>query len=207
MKGVHKITLFKTVVGSHLWGMQRSDSDTDYFTVFAYPTKIFLMGYHPKMSLFKHGDVVDEHLHEIEKTVQQLMKGNINFILGVMSPVVVQTSRYHKELKNIVAAHPPKNVYHSIRGLAVHNYKLYVKERKDPSERRMNKILRVLQFGITLLRTGKYEFKPFYGGTPKMVEQMISELDRAYKESKLEDSIPEDILREYLYRVRMQFLS
>lgn len=202
-----KIILFKTIVGSHVWNMQRPNSDIDYFTAFAYPTKIFLMGYHPKLSYFYPGESYDEHLHEIEKVVTQLMSGNINFILGVISPKIVQTSLYHRELRKIVYEHPPKNIYNSIRGLAVHCYKLYVKKNKDTSEHRMNKILRVLEFGITLLKTGKYEFKPVKGATPELILEKLQELDAAYRNSTLEEKIPEQLLRNYLLRLRLDFLS
>lgn len=200
-----KHELFRTVVGSHMWDMQRPESDVDYFSVFAYSTNLFLMGYHPKLSFFEHTNKFDIHQHEIEKVISQLMSGNINFIFGVMSPIIVKSSIYHKELRGILLKYPPKNAYNSIRGLAIHNYKIYIEKGRDPSERRMNKILRVLQFGITMLRTGKYEFKPYYGGTPNKVLEMIKALDKAYKESTLVEAIPEDILRDLLYKVRKYF--
>lgn len=198
-----KRILFRTIVGSQMWGMATPESDIDYFTCFTYPTSVFLHGYRPKLSFFTHGEHEDEHMHEIEKVVSQLLSGNINFILGVMSPKVVSSGAEHLWLKDILKRHPPKNVYNSIRGLAMHNYKIYVEKGKDTSEHRLNKILRVLEFGITLLRTGQYKFVPVKGATPELIVKKIKELDEAYQNSYLDYSIPEDVLRDYLYRIRL----
>ncbi len=64
-----KHVLFRTVIGSHMWRMQHPGSDLDYFVGFAYPTEIFLRGYHPKESFFYASPERDEHYHEIEKII------------------------------------------------------------------------------------------------------------------------------------------
>lgn len=201
-----KTVLWETIVGSHMWGMNRPGSDVDYFQVFAYPTKIFLMGYNPKQSFFYHYPDRDIHRHEIGRVIEQLLKCNVNFIFGVISNEVISTSKYHRELYEYVKNHPCKGIEHSIWGLASSNYKKYILSGADISEKRCNKILRVLQFGITLLKTGRYEFKPFYGGTPELIKQKINELVFAYNESKLPEEFDEEWLRYYLYRVRRDFL-
>ncbi len=202
-----KIVLWDTTIGSHIWKMNRPDSDIDRFVVFAYPTKIFLMGYNPKMSFFKQENGVDIHMHEIGAVINQLIKGNINFVLGTLSDMVNQTSEYHRKIAEIIRENPSKSVYHSIRGLAVHNYKKYIETGRDTSERRCDKILRVLQFGIILLREGRYEFKPYSGGTPEEIRKKIEELDIAYKESELPEKFPEEKLRNALYEIRYAFLE
>lgn len=199
--------LWETVVGSHLWGMNKPDSDIDYFSVFNYPTKIFLQGYNPQLSFFHHYSDHDVHKHEISKVIEQLSKCNINFIIGVMSNKISHTSKYHRELYEYVKNNPCKGIEHSIWGLANGNYNKYILSGIDTSEKRCNKILRVLQFGITLLNTGKYEFRPFYGGTPEMILQKSDELIFAYNNSKLPITFDERWLRNYLYNVRIDYLK
>jgi len=195
--------LFVTEVGSSMWGMQRPDSDTDLFQVYVASTKDILRGTADVRSKFIQVDNQDIAVHEVGKVVEQLIKGNFNFLVGVMSPVVVESNEFHRELVDIVKNNVAKNCYHSIRGLAVHNYKKYIESEKDPSERRCNKIIRVLKFGVNLLRTREFVFKPIVGGTPEEVLRWLSELDLVYTTSRLPDRPDEGEFREWLYKVRL----
>ena len=208
VKVMYKRTvLWNSVVGSHLWSMNMEGSDTDRFIAFAYHTEVLLKGYSPKMSFFIPTKTVDYAWHEIGVVIEQLIKCNINFIIGVVSNLTDSTSAYHKELQEYVRDHPCKGIYHSIHGLAVHNFAKYMDTWVDRSEKRCNKILRVLQFGTTLLNTGKYEFKPFYGGTPELVVQKIAEFDDVYKESELPEKMDEGKLRDLLLKIRIELLK
>ena len=206
MRDVVSDRLWVTIVGSHMWDMQTPESDIDYFVAERFPTAALLMGYKPRESRFIQRGREDYTVHEIGKVIEMLLKGNVNFLFGVISPNVVETSKWHEQLRRLILENPFKGVYHSIRGMAVHNYKKYLETGRDTSERRANKILRVLRFGITLLRGGIYEFRPFYGGTPRLVKQYIEELDEAYRESSLPEHLPEDKLRRLLYEIRMESL-
>ena len=196
-----KEVLWESVVGSHLWGMNRPESDVDIFIGFVYPTEVFLRDYKPKLSYFIQENGVDYSWHEIVVVVEQLMKCNINFVIGVISDIVGKTSDVHEKLRNYVLDNPCKGVYHSIRGMAVHNYRKYV-DSDIMTERKCNKILRVLQFGITLLESGRYEFKPYHNGDVGTIEKKITELDEAYKNSDLPEKMNEEELRDMLYEVR-----
>ena len=199
--------LWDSVVGSHIWKMNTPQSDVDRFVAFAYPTEIFLKGYRPKMSFFIRKNGTDFAWHEIGVITEQLIKCNINFIIGTVSNITSSSSKYHKEIQEYVINHPCKGVYHSIKGMAVHNWNKYVATGIDTSERRCNKILRVLQFGTTLLKTGRYEFKPFHGGNKKMISDKLFELDEAYEKSDFLERMNEEDLRNILFKVRIDFLG
>jgi len=198
---------FTAEIGSTIWNMRHAKSDTDLFRVYVASTEEILKGTANTRSKFTQKDNVDIAIHEIGKVVDMLTKGNLNFLIGVMSPLTVSiaepplTSFYFK-LRDIVKENISKNCYHSIHGLAVHNYKKYIENGKDDSERRCNKILRVLVFGKTLLDTGKLEFKPFKEGVHDDIEAWIYQLDEAYKYSLLPEKPDEKTYRDWLYEIR-----
>ena len=202
-----RTVLWNSIVGSHLWDMNTEGSDTDRFIAFAYPTEVLLKGYNPKMSFFIQSGNTDYAWHEIGVIIAQLIKCNMNFVIGTVSNLADTTGAYHKELQEYVLNHPCKGIYHSIKGMAMHNWKKYIVSGIDTSERRCNKILRVLQFGITLLNTGRYEFKSFSGGDKQLISDKLFELDEAYEKSKLPERMDEKYLRDFLYRVRLNFLN
>ncbi len=196
---------FTTEVGSTIWQMRHPKSDTDLFRVYVASTEDILKGTANTRSKFIQENNTDIALHELGKVIEQLLKGNLNFVTGVMSPIVVEAHNplMLHELRDIVRDNISKNSYHSIHGFAVHNYKKYIGSGKDNSERRCNRILRVLQFGITLLNTGKFEFKPFSGGVDYEIEEWIEILDDAYSKSTLPDKPDEEPFRQCLFDVRI----
>ncbi len=143
--------------------------------------------------------------HEIQTVVNQLLKGNLNFVIGVMSPIVEQTSPVHKELVDLFTKHPPRNLYHSCRGMAVHNVKLYQDE-LDFRPKKVNMILRLLRMGISYLNTGNLFFEP-YKGNRSEIDPLLKSLDEAYKISTLEERLPEDVLRGILLNARLEDLE
>lgn len=199
---------FTTTVGSDIWSMRHAKSDTDLFRVYIASTEEIVKGIANTRSKFTQKDNVDIALHEIGKVVEQLLKGNLNFLVGVMSPLTVSVAEppltaFYLELQDIVRNNISKNCYHSIHGLAIHNYKKYIERGKDDSERRCNKILRVLEFGKTLLDTGKFEFKSFSGGVPDDIEVWVGWLNEAYRYSLLPEKPDEEVYRNWLYEVRL----
>ena len=200
---------FTTVFGSDIWGMRHSKSDMDLFRVYVVSTEDILKGVANTRSKFIQKDNIDIALHEIGKVIDQLLKDNMNFIIGVMSPIIVEVYNpvLFYELRSIVRRNISKNCYHSIHGMAVHNYRKYVESGLDKSETRCNKILRVLRFGQRLLRENQIVFEPVAGGTPEIVEEELKILEIAYKNSKLPEKPNEEEFREWLYNLRIHELK
>ena len=215
--------LFTTVVGSHLWSMEHTNSDMDLFRVYVASTKDILKGTANLRSTFAQENNVDIHRHEVGKVINELLKGNLNFLIGVMSTKVNACYAFEEitrdelcgyavempfyDLQNIVKENISKNCYHSIHGLAVHNYKKYIESNLDNTEHRRAKILRVLSFGTTLLYTGKFEFAPKTGkGGAEVITRWINGLDEAYKSSTLPEKPNEEPYREWLYDIRVMNL-
>jgi len=199
--------LFKTVTGAHIWSMEHKGSDTDIFECYQTPTLDLLRGTGGIRSFFEPHKESNRDIarHEIQTVVNQLLKGNLNFVIGVMSPIVEQTSPVHKELVDLFTKHPPRNLYHSCRGMAVHNVKLYQDE-LDFRPKKVNMILRLLRMGISYLNTGNLFFEP-YKGNRSEIDPLLKSLDEAYKISTLEERLPEDVLRGILLNARLEDLE
>ena len=199
--------IFTTKIGSHIWKMNRPDSDEDIFKVYAVSTVELLKGTANIRSKFKPSDERDVAIHEVGKVVEQVIKGNFNFLIGVMSPIVILTSDIHTELKDIVKRNVAKNCYHSIRGMCLHNYHKFIDNSVKGNEKKCNVILRSLLFGKTLLETGEFKFKPIVNGTIKDIDVAFQDIEEAYTNSKLPEIPNETTYRDWLYKVRSNILK
>ncbi len=222
-------TLFKTVVGSHAWNMQRPDSDIDTFEGFIYPSKDILLGIQGKDSLVTHGEVNDESSHEIGVVIEQLLKGNFNFVVGVCSPVVEEDKYgYLAELRDIVKRNLAKNIYHSTMGLAYHNYKKYIIGNEYRTvllnggeitnipkkiltsfeiQKKTNQVVRSLMFGHWILKENKINYFKIADQEPSEIQYWMNRLDEAYKLSELPESPDPKEFRDFLYKLRIDELN
>ena len=202
---MERILLWQTLVGSHAWGMNRPDSDRDMFECFIYPTSAILRGEASRESFFTHNEREDTHSHEAGVVATQLLKGNINFLIGVIATPIMET-KYLTSLREFIVTNPTRNFYHSIRGMALHNYGKYMAD-KECDPKRSPKILRVIEFGIRLLTEGKLELKPLTRVSIEEIPEAVKRLDGAYVNSKLPDVIPEEPVRGWLFDLRVANLN
>jgi predicted nucleotidyltransferase len=206
-------TLFETIVGSHAWNMQRPDSDIDIFQAYQVPTKDILSGILRQNSHFTAGEDKDESRHEIGVVIEQLLKGNFNFVVGVCSPIVNEDKYgYLKDLREIVVSNLSKNIYHSIRGLAIHNYKKYFNPtndiiRQEILQKKANLIVRSLLLGEAILTFEEVCFHKIKDQTEEDIQYWMKALDEAYEDSKLPELPDPTKFRDYLYKLRIQELE
>ena len=189
MKFKKKTILFRTIVGSHMWGQHHSQSDKDMFECHIFDTRSFMLGDRHDGCEKTKGDNWEKDSCEIGHVIKQLLKGNVNFLWGVMSPkfdlVCTNIDPTFFNLRGIVESNLSKATVHSIRGFAIHNLRhwfgikvekklcmcgntLYVITnnkipRLEPKDKKYWKILntcaRTLDFGIKLLRDGVLDFE------------------------------------------------
>lgn len=228
--------LFVTIVGSHMWGMQTEQSDVDLALTYIIDSDDFLSGYQiptKKNRKFQSGEKeYDIQYYEIGHLVNLLLKGNVNAIWAVCSPVtyplfemnaismdtaVSEMNRIfgedvHASLKDMVEANLSKESYYSIRGMVESQY-LDHKKRKDvmPHGKALKTCIRTCQFGIELLTKGKLVFAP----TPNNIdsdnlmaeaERYITNLDEAMARSALQEKPPEKPFRDLLLLCRKAML-
>ena len=164
---LHRITaaqpyplLFATISGAHLYGFPSPDSDFDLRGAHILPL--------PKIVGL---DVVDETVqderiieglemdivsHDVRKFFHLLLKKNGYVLEQLYSPLIVQTTPEHEELKAIARGCITRHHSHHYFGFVETQWNLFAKE----SPRRVKPLLyvyRVLLTGIWLMRTGEVQ--------------------------------------------------
>lgn len=206
---VHEKILFKTEVGSNMWGMSLPDSDVDVMTVYQQDTKEILSGYPPKLSFPSKKVMVDDKEHDIQymeigHLINLLIKGNCNALWAVTTPVIIQDSPVLEDLKYLTYSTLSKAPYQSIRGIA-YSQLLDSDRRKGvrDSSKSLKTSLRSILFGINLFTTGTLKYLPIqHETTQEEVKAAFLRLDDAYAHSTLPEKPDEQRFRTFLYEVR-----
>lgn len=152
--------LFVTISGAHLYGFPSPDSDYDLRGSHILPVRE-VVGLDPgretvEVSEVRDGLEIDLVTHDVRKFFGLLLKKNGYVLEQLYSPLVVQTSPEHEELKEIARGCVTRHHSHHYSGFAETQWKLFEKERP----RRVKPLLyvfRVLLTGIHLMRTGRVE--------------------------------------------------
>lgn len=206
--------LFISSVGSHMWGMNRPESDIDLVVIYAASTRSILRGQKIPATIRQEialcrTEVYDTLGWEVGHLIDQLIRGNVNAIWYVKSPLVVKPSSYQEELAALVAANLSRSSHHSIRGMAESQIKSEEEARRpEMAGKGYRTALRTINFGINLLASGRICFDPVLH-TPGKDEVMeaLARLDEAYEKSSLPDRPDEDAFRDFLFRLRLDILA
>lgn len=152
--------LFATISGAHLYGFPSSDSDFDLRGVHLLPIENVVglrMGRETVEKSGVHdGLEIDLVTHDARKFFGLMLKKNGYVLEQVMSPLVVQTSAEHEELKSVVRDCLTRHHAHHYLGFAATQWKLFQKE-EQPRVKPLLYVYRVLLTGIHLMQTGKVE--------------------------------------------------
>ena len=216
--------LLLTAIGSHLWGMNHEGSDVDSMAVVQEPTRRILRreAKWQEQSFFRsetdHGHEVDIHVHEAGRTADFLAKMNVNFVVGVCSPLVIHSTPAAEGLRRIVLDNLSRELYESIHGMAISNMARYAGIKRDTfytavleelhytpiDERRCGKMLAFLEFGIRVLSDGRLEFRrpDTYTWDTGGVVAAIKDLDIAVVDSKLPRKAPIEPFHDWLLDLR-----
>ena len=152
--------LFATISGAHLYGFPSPDSDFDLRGAHVLPLEK-VVGLDVRDETIEDSRVIeglemDIVSHDVKKFFGLLLKKNGYVLEQLHSPLVVQTTTEHAELKEIATGCVTRHHSHHYFGLAETQWKLFSKE----SPRRVKPLLyvyRVLLTGIWLMNTGKIE--------------------------------------------------
>jgi hypothetical protein len=187
--------LLSTVVGSRAWGMQRPDSDTDRFVVHAAPILQVLAGEDYSTVDQFQTETEDITFYELKTVCDQIIKGNPNFIIGVLAPEATYQDDTGQKLRNITRANLAKNIYPGIRGMVTGGVKRYKLSNLDPTSpmavKKCGQMLRFLDFGCRVLQgqTKLFEAIPEEYCTIQNVELGLKMLDDEYAKSNIK-SVP-----------------
>ena len=152
--------LFATISGAHLYGFPSADSDYDLRGVHILPARE-AVGLLPKQETIefsgvRNGVEMDLVTHDILKFFTMLLKRNGYVLEQLHSPLVVQTSPEHEELKAIAHGCVTRHHSHHYLGFAATQWDLFEKE-QPPRVKPLLYVYRVLLTGIHLMRTGRIE--------------------------------------------------
>lgn len=152
--------LFATISGAHLYGFPSQDSDYDLRGVHILAAKE-AVGLLPKQETIEFAGVrsgidMDLVTHDVLKFFTLLLKRNGYVLEQLYSPLIVQTSPEHDELKTIAAGCITRHHSHHYLGFAGTQWGLFKKE-TPPKVKPLLYVYRVLLTGIHLMRTGIIE--------------------------------------------------
>ncbi len=152
--------LFATISGAHLYGFPSPDSDYDLRGVHILPVQE-VIGLNPACETIEVSEVRDELqidlvTHDVKKFFSLLLKKNGYVLEQLYSPLIVQTTPAHEELKELAKQCITRHHSHHYFGFAETQWRLWEKE----TPHRVKPLLyvyRVLLTGIQLMRTGVIE--------------------------------------------------
>lgn len=152
--------LFATVSGAHLYGFPSPDSDYDLRGVHVLPLRE-IVGLNTGRETIEQsqlqGDLeLDLVTHEIKKFMGLMLKKNGYVLEQLFSPLIVQTTPAHDELKAIAPSCITRHHSHHYLGFAQTQWRLFEKE-QPPKVKPLLYVYRVLLTGIHLMQTGAIE--------------------------------------------------
>lgn len=152
--------LFATISGAHLYGFPSPDSDYDLRGVHVLPGRE-AVGLLSKCETVEFSGLrgaveMDLVTHDVLKFFTMLLKRNGYVLEQLYSPLIVQTSPEHAELKTIATGCFTRHHSHHYLGFAATQWGLFEKE-TPPRVKPLLYVYRVLLTGIHLMRTGTVE--------------------------------------------------
>lgn len=152
--------VFATISGAHLYGFPSADSDFDLRGVHLLPLDQVVgleVGEETvEKSGVREGFEMDLVTHDAKKFFTLMLKKNGYVLEQLLSPLVVQTTPEHEELKAIAKDCITRHHAHHYLGFAETQWRLFLKE-EPPRVKPLLYVYRVLLTGIHLMRTGEVE--------------------------------------------------
>ncbi|MBC7880442.1 MAG: nucleotidyltransferase domain-containing protein [Anaerolineae bacterium] len=150
--------LFTTLSGAHLYGFPSPDSDYDLRGVHILPLNDIVgldVGQETVESMgIEDGLEIDLVTHDVYKFFSLLLKKNGYVLEQLYSPLILQTTPEHVELKVIAKQCITRFHSHHYLGFAQTQWKFFEKEQKVKP---LLYVFRVLLTGIYLMQTGEIE--------------------------------------------------
>lgn len=152
--------LFATISGAHLYGFPSADSDYDLRGVHVLPlAQVVGLNTGPDTideTEIHDGLEIDLVTHDVRKFFNLMLKKNGYVMEQLLSPLIVQTTPEHEELKAIASQCLTKHHVHHYLGFAASQWKLF----QQQTPHRVKPLLyvyRVLLTGLHLMHTGIVE--------------------------------------------------
>jgi len=160
--------VFATISGADLYGFPSDDGDYDVRASHVLPTDTLILAMLNEGGMDRIPDLtlertvsrpepeIDLVSHDIGKFLRLALKGNGYVLEQLLSPLVVETSEWHAELKTFASDLMTRRLYHHYRGFFTHQEKIY----HNVGSKKVKGLLyqyRVALTGIYALETGVIE--------------------------------------------------
>jgi predicted nucleotidyltransferase len=211
--------LFATISGAHLYGFPSADSDFDLRGVHVLPLSQ-VVGLESGLETIEKTEIVDGLeidlvTHDARKFFTLMLKKNGYVMEQLLSPLIVQTTPEHEELKAIAVQCLTRHHVHHYLGFAATQWQLCQKHtpcRVKP----LLYVYRVLLTGLHLMQTGIVEanlkhLQDIYqlSYIPELIDQKVcgaekaelQDIDSAFHENeyqRLRQELQEASLRSHL---------
>lgn len=150
--------LFATISGAHLYGFPSPDSDFDLRGAHILPLEK-IVGLKSSDETLEDSRVIDGLemdivTHDVKKFFGMLLKKNGYVLEQLYSPLIVQATPEHAELKTIAKQLITRHHSHHYLGFADTQWRLFQKE-NPPRVKPLLYVFRVILTGIHLMRSGE----------------------------------------------------
>lgn len=180
--------LFATISGAHLYGFPSEDSDFDLRGVHVLPLNE-VVGLTTGTETVERAGIydgleIDLVTHDAKKFFGLMLKKNGYVLEQVLSPLIIQSSPEHEQLRKLAQQCVTNHHAHHYLGFAATQWKLFQKE-KAPRVKPLLYVYRVLLTGIHLMKTGEVEanlvhlndsFRLPY--VPDLIQQKVEGLEK-----------------------------
>jgi predicted nucleotidyltransferase len=148
--------LFANISGAHLFGTASPTSDIDLRGCFIVPTLNLLKFSKPRDTVEMSKGDVEIQIHEAEKFLSLVIKGNMNFIEEVKSSLRIVNTPVADDFRKIASLSLSKETFAHVQGMSIHTKKHALKENFSNPKRNLY-LVRELLRGIVLFKDGVFE--------------------------------------------------
>jgi len=216
-----------------MWGMEKPTSDLDINEVYIMDSRDFLLQQTRRNREYKGKETYngveresDVQSCDLGNCVREVLKGNVNYLWAVTSPIVVNEYRsVLRELREIAIKTIAKNCFHSINGMAEHNIYHFItgtgsrtgkvrKGEKAPTreidrnsliyKKKLNTIGRSLKFGINVFVWGKPMFEKVEITKEEELWDLKNKLNEAYTHTFLPEKPDPVPFEKFLIKWRLK---
>jgi len=186
------------VSGAHMFGFPSEDSDWDLRGIFTYPAEKFLGFREPRTSvnsmITKDGLEIDLVLKEMKPFLEGITQSNGNYIEKLLSPLILQTSQEHEEIKELTKKSISKKLYDFYDNFA---QQIRAEGKRTGNLKNFLYASRLYMAGAHILNTGEIVQSLVDLNRDKPI-QLINEMIEAKKSGELQKFQGD---RTYLYNV------
>jgi predicted nucleotidyltransferase len=148
--------LFANISGAHLFGTASPKSDIDLRGCYIVPTINLLKFSKPRDTVEMSKGDAEIQIHEAEKFISLMIKGNMNFIEEVKSPLRIVDTQIAEDFRKLADKALSKETFAHVQGMSIHTKKHALKENFSNPKRNLY-LVRELLRGIVLFRDGTFE--------------------------------------------------